>query len=158
MRPDEDVDGDDAEHVRCAVVCVLDERILHDADEGAPVRGDGEAFHAFVGDAAAGVVGDFDGAHGREGADEELVGELEGANAEAAEAEELIDVGAVFVGDEDAEAVVGDADAFRVEAGVAWVSGVVVGIEVVGATGEEVLEEVILFGSPEPTPRPMPEP
>ncbi len=70
---------------------------------------------------------------------------MEGANTEAAEAEELVDVGAVLVGDEDGEAVVGDADALGIEAGVARVSGVLIGVEVVGAAGEEVLEEVILL-------------
>jgi hypothetical protein len=141
----EDIDGDDAEEVGCSVAGVLNERVLHDADESATVGSDGETLHAFVGDAAAGVVSDFRVAEGRELADEELVRKLEGAKAEAVEAEELVDVGAVLIGDEDAEAVVGDADAFRIEAGVTRVSGVLIGVEVVGAPGEIVLEEVVLF-------------
>src|SRR5262249_27931634 len=33
--------------------CVLNERLLYDAHEGLPVRSDGQAFHAFVGDTSA---------------------------------------------------------------------------------------------------------
>ena len=72
-----------------------------------------------------------------------LGGQSIAAHAGALDAVELIDVGAVLVRDEDAEAVVGEADALRIEAGVAGISGVLIGVVVVGAASEEVLGDVI---------------
>src|SRR6266480_1377071 len=70
-------------------------------------------------------------------------GKLERAESNAGKAIEFIDVRAVFVGDVDAEAIVGDANAVCIEAGIAGIAGRLGRIEVVGAPGEEMHEEVV---------------
>ena len=144
-----DVEGDDAQQAGGgpAFEGVLDQSGLHHADQGFAVWRDGQAFHAFVGGASAGVAADFVAADGLQVGDEQVFRKFKAANPLAVAATELVDVGAVLVGDEDGVAVIGEADGFGVEAGVARVAGVVRGVEVVGASGEEVFEASVLFGN-----------
>src|SRR5215470_3451669 len=104
----ENVDGDDAKDARSrsAEKVVLNRGGLQHANKSAAIGRDGEAFHAFIGRSAAEVAGNFGGTSRSKIVHEEVVGELERADALAAETQELIDVRAVFVRDENGEAVV----------------------------------------------------
>ena len=116
-----DVDGDDAQQVGGGAASQLASWISAFCMMPTSVRavgGDGQAFHAFVGGAAAVLLAISIAPMGLRLVTKKSVGQLEGAKAQAGEAIELVDVGAVLVGDENAAAVVGDADAFRIEAGV----------------------------------------
>ena len=106
----------------------MDESSLHDADQGLAVGRDGQALHAFVGRAAAGVVGDFIIADRLQIGDERVGGEFEGAQAHAKEPVKFIDVRAVLVGDVNPKAVVGNPDTFGVQAAIVGVAGIAVGV------------------------------
>ena len=135
-----DVDDHDTEQVcgGALLVSVLDERVLHDADQRPAIRSDGQTFHAFIRGAPAGVAGNLGCADRAEVLDVKIIRQTERAQTPARRAIELIEVGTVLVGDEDAAAVVGNADALGIEPGIIRVAGVVVGIEVVGPAGEIV--------------------
>ncbi len=138
-----DVDRNDAQQFGGALVGILNQSVLHDAHEGVAVGGDCQTFHAFIGHATGGVAGNFHRAHRRQGVHVEVCRQLERAKAHAEQAVELIHVRTVFVGDEDAPAIIGKAHPFGVEAGIVGIAGVMVGIEVIGTSGEEVLEKVV---------------
>src|SRR5258707_6102440 len=57
-----------------------------------------------------------------------------------------MDVRSIFVGDEEGESIIGDADAFGIEARVEGIAGIMLGIEIVGAAGEEEAEQAVGFG------------
>src|SRR5262245_29629472 len=61
-----------------ALVGVLDQRGLDDADQSFAVRRDGQAFHPLVGGAAAFVAADFVRADRAQIADKQVRGQLEG--------------------------------------------------------------------------------
>src|SRR5580765_344042 len=150
--PAGDVEGYDAKEFALGLAFggVLDQRILHNANQRVAVRCDGEPFHAFIGDAADGVAGDLDRTHGKQDGNKKTrwrggvaSRELKGAEADSGDAVEFVDVGAVFVGDVDASAVIGDSQAFGVEASVEGIAGVLSGVEIVGASRKEMGEEMI---------------
>src|SRR4029077_311955 len=124
------VNGDKAQQLR-GCDCILNQRVLHDADQRSAIGRDSKSFHALVGYAAAGVVGDFNCAHWTERADEQVRGKFEGTQAHAEEAVELINVRAVLVRDINPQAVVGKTDAFGIQTAIVGVSGIVIGIEIV---------------------------
>lgn len=69
---------------------------LHDADQGLAVGGDGEAFHALVGDAATGVGGDLGGFGGGRGGGGQTLRQGDHAGALASAAVEAVDVGGPY--------------------------------------------------------------
>src|SRR5215469_5700438 len=153
-----DIESHDAEQFALGLSFgrVLNQGVLHDAYQRFAVGSDGESFHAFISYATFRVAGNFDGSHRRQVRDEETGRrwrsarwELEGAEAYSSDAVEFVNVRAVFVGNVDAQA-------FSVESGVGGIAGVLGRIEIIGASGEEMEEEVIERRSPEPTPRPLP--
>ena len=91
------------------------------------------------------IVCDLERALRAESADEELLWQAEGAQPESTEACEFVNIRAVFVGDEDAEAVVRHTYAFRIEPPIARVAGSAIGIEVIGAAGEIVEQPPVLW-------------
>src|SRR5882757_2812012 len=111
-----DVDGDHAQQIRCIATLsgILDERVLHNADESLTIGSDGQSFHALVGYAAAGIAGYLRIPGRCQIGYVEALGQLEGAQTLTIEAKELVDIWAVLVGDEDREPVVRNANALRV--------------------------------------------
>src|SRR5262245_25124772 len=129
-----DVDGDDPDDL----ATVLDQRVPQDADKRPAARRDRETFHPFVGDTAQRVAGDLVVADRAEMTDRELFGEREGAGAPSAAPIELVDVRTVFVGDVNAAAVIGHADAFRIQSAIEWIRRDAGRVEVVRAAREVV--------------------
>ena len=150
-----DVDRDDANGFvgRVGLAGVLDERRLHDADQRLAVRRDREAFHALVVGAAARVGARFDGALRGLQCDREIAGQSEGLDQLPGGAIELPHIRAVFVGDEDGLAVIGNANRFGIEARVRGHRGTA-GPKIVGPAGEIKLVRRVLSRRPGPTPRP----
>src|SRR5439155_21308890 len=129
-----DVDGHDAQRI----LWILLQFGLHDADERFAVRSDGEPLHALVRYSPRGIVGvvDFDVALRGEFADVKVRRQLKALDALPCGAIELVDIGAVFIGDEDALAVVRDPDRLGIEARVIRVPRILVRVEIIRTPGE----------------------
>src|SRR5262249_24288415 len=68
---------------------------------------------------------------------------LERSDARSRNPIELIDVRAIFVRDENAHPVARNPQSLGVETGILGIAGVLIGLEVVGATGKVVLEQIV---------------
>ena len=76
------VDGDDTQQVRSSSD-VLEQSILHDADQSLAIGRDRESLHTLVGCAAARVVGDFVGADWFRSGNEQMIREFKAAEPHA---------------------------------------------------------------------------
>src|SRR5262249_23895626 len=132
--PGRDVDSHDAD----VVVAILEQWRLHDAHQGLAVRRDRQTFHALVGDTAGGVGRlAFRGGRGSLNRNGKIVGKRECPCALTGGAVELVYVGSVFIGDEYARTIFGNAHTLRVQTGIVRV-GRRAGAEVVRTAGEVV--------------------
>src|SRR5215831_8052778 len=129
-----DINGDDPD----GFAPILNQWGLHNTHKCLAIRSNREAFHALVSDAAGRVTVDFCVTNGTQVADGELAGQCEGLEASATSAVELVHVRTVFVRDEHAFAVSGDANALRIEACIIRISRELGGVEVVRTAGEIV--------------------
>ena len=108
---------------------------MHDADQGFAVRSDGQPFHAAIGDPAL-PCGIFDTAYGTRHRCGQIGRQVEGADALTGHAVKLVNVRAVFVRNKHATTIVGDTNAFRIEAAIGGIAGALAGVKIIGTTGK----------------------
>src|SRR6185503_15194246 len=110
-----DIYRDDAQ-VHAIRPAILNQRALHDTDESFSIGRDGHPFHSLICQAALSIAGDFGVASRTQILDAEVIGKSEGPDALSRRAVELINGRTIFIWNEDAFAVVRNADRFRIKA------------------------------------------
>ena len=155
----EDIDGHDAQQLGgVATEFGILDKSVHDADERTAIGGDGETFHAFVGGPAGDVGGGLIGAYRAQVRNIKGIGQFVGTDTGSGEAAELINIGAVLVGNEARNPSL-ETRMPSVSKRASLVSPELwLGSKLSERPVKKWNKKLLIGGTPEPTPSPLPVP